>query len=578
MNFRLVLLSIATVVLCFIPYLTRPYNVLSDSGYQALSARQYITHRVSKLNYLSLVNPRDLTKNIESPLTDWTPLGAYLFFGAFKLGLSPGTAGRLLAFLASLSGAIGWAWMISLIRLRGVWRVLGVILAASYCLRAGFVVTMGTQDYVIYAVAPWLLAMAIELAARSKGNIRRRTVLQTVFLCLALGSVYCLKYTGVFMSLAILCFLCIEQLGALPRRRVPVLLSLLALYGGFFALPILCQKAFNYSKTGSDLIETVVSHHRTKTPELIGQFFVQTVYNASTVLFTTDQGADRVARDGPDGVMSWIVRLPGILLIIACVLFFRLLPGTPVGRLATLLTVVPLIGFFALSSLTGYRYVGSFQHSCVPFWIFLELMILVLLSRDFTSLNPGFQRVRTGFAVVVAVNFLLFLWIPRLALQLAWQYTKSPKYLSSSNSLLIPDLSVRGTRDIDAQIRTLIHDPEDVIVPAVYSNHGFGTDVWLELGDFGRLLPLSYGTVAIGRTQGDGDRFYGSSLFQSSGPVRIVVLATDPYRRDDFEESVQRIRNRFKQAAHWTMVPVEPPDDIPHIWTTDIQVTGSAQR
>jgi hypothetical protein len=573
----MVLLSIGTVMLCFLPFLTRPYDVLADSGYQALSARQYINHRVSTLNYLSLVNPRDLTKNVEAPLTDWTPFGAYLFFGAFKLGLPPGTAGRLLAFLASLSGAIGWVWITSLIGLRGIWRVLGVILAASYCLRAHFVVTMGTQDYVIYAVAPWLLAIGIKLAG-SKDNICRRTVLKTAFLCLALGTVYCLKYTGVFMSLAILCFLCVEQLGSLLRGRILVLLSLLALYAGFFALPILGQKALNYNKTGSDLIETVISHHRPRTPKLIRQFFVETVYNASTVLFTTEEGADRVVSDRSDRVMPWIIRLPGILLVIACVFFFRLLPKTPVGRLATLLTVVPLTGFPALSALTGFRYVTSFYHSCVPFWIFPELMILVLLSRDFTSLNSGFQKIRTGFAVVVAVNLLLFMWTPRLALQLAWQYARLPKYLSSSSSLMVPDLSRRGTRDIDGQIRSLIRDPEDVIVPAVYSNRGFGTDVWLELGDFGRLLPLSYGTVAISRTQGDGDIFYGSSPFESSGPVRVILLATDPYRRGDFEASVLRIRNRFKQASPWKMVPAVPPDYVPHLWTTEISGTGSAQR
>jgi hypothetical protein len=567
------------VALCFLLYIEHPYTVLSDSGYQALSAYQYLIHQVSRLNYVSLVNPHDLTRNVECPLTDWAPFSAYMFFAAFKAGLAPGVAGRLLAFLASIIGAIGWAWIASLIGLRGVWRTAGVILASAYCLREGLAVSTGTQDYLIYAVAPWLMGAGLQLAER-EGLIQKRTIFQTTLLCAALGGVYWLKYSGIFLSLAVLVFLLAGQAGSLRQRPFRIALAVLACYGAAFALPILAQKAYNYSNTGSDLIEGVISRHRPKTAALIGQYISETVTSASTTLFTARPGMERLTQERDEGVFPWIIKLPGIFLVLICMSAYRWMPQWAPGRMASLTVAVPIFGFPALSSITGVRYVTGLGRSCEPYWIFSELVILALISRKPSLSGSAYKWAGTGLMIATAMQFALFLWVPKLELQRAWQFAREPLYAAGPKALGVEDLAKHGTRDIDNQIKSLVRSSSDVIVPAVYSNHGFGTDVYLELAGFGRLLPLSYLPVAISRTQGDGARFYGTSYFESSGPIRIILVAPDTYHRYDFQPSVEQIRERFKDTDPWTSVPVVPadPDNYAHLWTTEIYGGAEARR
>ena len=127
---RPVLLAASVLAVCFLLYLRRPYSVVSDVGYQAFSAWQYAHHQVPHFLSVQLVSPRDLAKDIECPLTFWTPCWTFLFFLAFKMGLSAGTAGRLMAFLFSLIGSLGWVWVVSVLRLKGRWSLAGIGLAA----------------------------------------------------------------------------------------------------------------------------------------------------------------------------------------------------------------------------------------------------------------------------------------------------------------------------------------------------------------------------------------------------------------------------------------------------------------
>ena len=113
---------------------------------------------------------------------------------------------------------------------------------------------------------------------------------------------------------------------------------------------------------------------------------LETFYAASTILFSSQPGADRLVPRGetasarPPPPAGWLVRLPGLLLL---VIFFILLREYPAGYLRTLailtpaipLVIVPVISYFS-----GLRFGYSMDRFCEPYWIFLDLVILFLLS------------------------------------------------------------------------------------------------------------------------------------------------------------------------------------------------------
>ena len=210
-DFKYYAVAVALIAACFGLWLVRPYSVLSDTGYQALSARQYVDHYTPVFNTVRLVNPRDLSKDVISPLTAWSPSWTAMFAFAFKSGLSVGTAGRLIALLLSLMGTLGWVRMSSVVGLKGRWRMAGIVCAALYCLRTGTMSKTGAGDQIIFAVAPWLLLAALPLAVPLPGAMRK-IVPWTILLSVALGSVYWLKYSGIFLSIAVLGAVVLEQI------------------------------------------------------------------------------------------------------------------------------------------------------------------------------------------------------------------------------------------------------------------------------------------------------------------------------------------------------------------------------
>src|SRR5579883_2521107 len=110
MRLREFSLSIGLIVLSFLIFAKQPYSVVSDAGYQALSALQFARHEVGHLNSVRLASPGDLSKTAECPLLPWAPLTAYAFFAGLKLGLAAGTTARALSFVACVAGGAGWVW------------------------------------------------------------------------------------------------------------------------------------------------------------------------------------------------------------------------------------------------------------------------------------------------------------------------------------------------------------------------------------------------------------------------------------------------------------------------------------
>jgi hypothetical protein len=565
-NFRLPLLTLCLIATSFLLDIRRPYSLASDIAYQALSAQQYVERLTPAVNSLRLVDPRDLSKDIETSLTFWAPVWPYLFVAAFKAGLAPGPAGRTLVVLLSIAGAMGWLWVISLIRLGGPWKIAGAALAGLYCLRSGVISSLGAGDLLIYAVAPWLLGASILIGGRLRSGLNLRTAALTALLCLALGSLYWLKYSGIFLTIPVFCALLLEHLRA--RARPAALLAAFALYATALALPVFANKMYNYRKKGTDLMEAAMPYSPPRTFKRFRTFCVDNMYYASTILFAAEPGIIRVTRDR-SLTLEWIARIPGILLLAVLLYLLYLHPATYLRNLTALLLIIPLIGFPILSFITGPHFVVAIRRCCEPFWIMGELFVFLLLSQAAKPIGAGVRRGRVVLAAAAGIQLLLCLWIPVAAVQeyLFMTYQRPP-YQAGSAKLFIPDLSRFGTRQIDADVKSQIRSPSDVVVPATYSNRSFGVDLWIEFG--GRLLPLTVFDEPLIRTHGkDGANFYGTKPFMTSRPLRVILVASNIFSRSDFPQMVQHIKDRFIQARQWTRGPLDPDGRV-EIWTADL--------
>jgi hypothetical protein len=570
MRFGPIVLTVAVVSSSFLLYIARPYSVISDIGYQAFSARQYVEHEVSAFGSVRLVDPHDLSRDIDSSLTFWTPFWTAAYALAFKAGLAPGQAGRILAFTLSLMGALGWLRVSSLLGLKGGWRIAGVGLAALYCLRTSSVTIAGAGDLVIYAAAPWILGAVLSLCARESAHRRWRLASQMLLLCFFLGSVYWLKYSGIFFSIAVFCALILEQFRGHVWPRRTILFALILLCGVSFALPVLANSAWNRGRQGSAILVSTVPGGPARTVARFEDLASETFFQAGTTLFSAEPGADRIAGARARNY-QWLIRLPGLFLL--AILLYMLRGYSPpfVRNLAVSLVVIPVVGFPILSFVAGTRVTSAIGRCCEPFWIFLELLVFVLLSQPATGTTSTFRRARPYLALAAGIELVLFLWIPFSAVRESWYISHSPAhtYKTGAADLWVVDLSKFGTRDIDAGVKSLIRGPDDVVVPAIYSNRGFGMDTWLELG--GRLLPLTSFYAPLMRTHGfDGANYASATPFVSSRPLRVILVASDIFNRRDFPESVRRIKGRFPQAKEWNMGPIDPHGRI-QIWVADLQ-------
>ena len=464
---------------------------------------------------------------------------------------------------------MGWVWVASLLQLKGWRKALGVGFAAIYCLRTHLMLSMGTADAFIYAVAPWLIGAAFVLSSQSRLRVTGRLIAWTTVLSLACGAVYWVKYSGILMGIAIVGAVSLTQLLSKARPRLPILFCAFVLYGAAFVLPPVILRAANHHRSGSDLLDVSARRQRPRNLAMVRSFLTEEAFNASTVLFTPGPGINRLAQHR-DPAVEWFLRAPGLLLLVMILwLSARYLPPD-LRNLSVLLAAVPLIGFSVLSVVGRTRYTTAFERACLPSWILLELTLFVLLGnlRDGEAvLSPNTRKVLAG---VAGAQILLFIWVPISAARELWRIPARPDYEITSNALYDPELSRLSSRGAINRIRQVTNGPEDVVVPATYSDRAFGTDTWIELNGLGRLLPLNIMPFALEFTQGDGANFLGRTPFTTSRRVRVVVIAPDPYRRADFSASVERIKNRFVQARQWVR-SVPDGRDAFDIWTADIE-------
>jgi hypothetical protein len=578
-RFRHIALALSVVAICFLLYLRRPYSVVSDIGYQAFSAWQYVHHEVTHLLTIELADPKDLARNVNTPLYAWSPAWSALFVFAFKFGLSVGQAGRALGFLLSLAGATGWVWVAGRIGLKGRWQFLGIVLASLYCMRSRSDTLLGAGDLIIYAVAPWLLGAALAVAAKIAKN-GANAVRDAALLCFAAGALYWLKYSGAFLGIALLCFLALQQLRSSRGASVRVL-GVMALYGSAFLLPVLGNKIYNFERSGADAVEAAVQSKRSPPRDLkrFEQLITEAAYTSSAAIFSGGPGADWFANrihpghgTGDEDADGFLFRLPALAFLPVLLFVLWYSPRPYIFDLALMLIAVPFAGIPAMSFIAGDKFTFAMGRCCEPFWIFLEMVALLAVFGYEKPTVPAVRAARKGLTVLVTVQLFLFLFTPALAIPEIKRLLTWPHYQAGAADLWVVDLSRYGTREIDDKLASLVRGPDDVVVPAVYSNRGFGMDLWLEFARY-RLLPLTTFSSPLFKTHGaDGANFDSTTPFVSTAPLRVILVASDVFQDPGFPASVERIKKRFPQARSWDRVEgVNDPDQRVQIWVGDLR-------
>ena len=304
----------------------------------------------------------------------------------------------------------------------------------------------------------------------------RRIVPWTILLSVALGSVYWLKYSGIFLSIAILGAVVLEQIRGFEgeargtfRRRLCCSMAIA------FIAPVLALKAWNYSISGSDFVETLRAFQPAQNGlQNGGAPRGNCLRREHRPLCGTIRSRAGRARSGHD--LPERARLAGSGARACPVDHLPTPDGSQAGRLypkchnprrpcSTRRLPCPELS-------RGAAFQLRLGRCCEPYWILFELLIFVLLSQNAPEIRVS-RPARLALAATAIFQIFLFLWIPVMWGRLFWLVLHSPHYDAGAADLWDTDLSKYGTREIDERVKSLLRGPGDVVAPAVYSESRF---------------------------------------------------------------------------------------------------------
>ncbi len=183
-----------------------PQGVFHDPVVQLIALRQYVAGRSPTFNTTAWPSPDDLSLDTYSWVTWWPPGMGLLLLPFVSHGVRLATAVRALAMICYVVGSLGWAFWFTQFRIP---RRLVVTLAAALPL-SHYATTPLFQFYTEsfdWACVPWVLLGALPLARAWQQRASTRFLLRSGLFGLALGLLYWLKYSAVFVSGGVLLFL-----------------------------------------------------------------------------------------------------------------------------------------------------------------------------------------------------------------------------------------------------------------------------------------------------------------------------------------------------------------------------------
>jgi hypothetical protein len=545
--------SAALILIVFAVTRHIPFRIEADIAYAAKSAQEYVAGSAD-FNRIKLVDPRDLSNDSETWIYWWPPAIATAFIILLKLGLSLSAAARVLMLGAALVGGIGWALVSAMMFQKRITLALAPLPSLFYVVQNSMFLSFTDGDVFVFPIMPWLFALTIYIIRGMADASSRRLLLLIWTTCLLLGLLYWLKFSALFGAAALWATLALATIRNYSPQRA---LWYLTVGSAIFATPILILWGINQS-LGGDIVQSHMS--------LGGANHVNIAYATFKALsgsvLPIGPGAERILQNDNATLKGWLVYLPGLALLLLTIIATFDAISLEFGALASLLVMVPIAGLIYLTSRANYAFILDANRHGSPYWIFLQLLLIALLTRDLNPKEPRRKFFRGAIIGLTVYCCSLAAFIPYVTLKLALHIPRSGA--CPPTGLYIPTLSEADPAAVAIAIRDIIR-PDDVVVPATYWN---GQETWLELP--GRLLPLTNFWEPLMQTHGRGGAdFFSSEPFRSSRPVRVILIAPDPYLRTDYQESVARIKARFPQVRHWSPALLLPADHI-QVWVANL--------
>ena len=142
-----------------------PQSLFADPSWQLKALQQHMAGRSPTINTLVQPDPRDISRD-HFEWISWWPIGTnVLVYPLLRMGLSIGTAVRVLAALALILGSLGFAYWVRIFRLPlGI----GIALAIGipWIRYANFSLFQYAAEGLVFGICPWILVGAFQLRSR----------------------------------------------------------------------------------------------------------------------------------------------------------------------------------------------------------------------------------------------------------------------------------------------------------------------------------------------------------------------------------------------------------------------------
>ncbi len=239
-RYRLPLLAFFSSLAIVLIVSRTPQSIFSDPGWQLKAMQQHLAGESPTINTLVEPDPRDLSHDVREWIS-WWPIGTNLLvYPMLRLGLSIAASVRLLAALALILGSVGFGFWLRLFRLPQ-WLLMGLAVGIPWIRYANLSLFQYAAEGLVFAVCPWLLlgAFWVRSAWMEKTNIR---VLHLLAFGALLGFAYWMKYSAVFISVAV-----IVHLALLAWKLRGRAVRDLSLIGTAFLVIVLALNVWNRS-------------------------------------------------------------------------------------------------------------------------------------------------------------------------------------------------------------------------------------------------------------------------------------------------------------------------------------------
>ncbi|HEX6823779.1 MAG TPA: hypothetical protein VF123_17100 [Candidatus Sulfotelmatobacter sp.] len=207
-----------------------PQSLFSDPSWQLKALQQHLTGQSPTINTLVQPDPHDISQD-HFEWISWWPIGTnVLVYPVLRMGLTIGTAVRVLAALALVLGSVGFGYWVKIFRLPQ-WLAIALALGTPWIRYANLSLFQYAAEGLVFGICPWLLVGAFRLRSRWMEQ-RNEKLLWLLGYGVLLGFAYWLKYSAVFISLGALAHLTITVWRQGRRRRF----FELSMVGGLFCL------------------------------------------------------------------------------------------------------------------------------------------------------------------------------------------------------------------------------------------------------------------------------------------------------------------------------------------------------